>query len=107
MKSSALSSEKLHMSSFSSGETVKGARRAFIWTLDSLPGSSQSSAGNEAKRSSVKLRSIVEGFCFLGSVSSLRWKINRNPETHLFALLLNSCIAASTKRLARNLQGQN
>ena len=95
--------KNLHTSPFRSGKTVKGARRAFIWTLDSLPRFFTIERRNEAKRSSVKLRSIGEGFCFSGFVSSLRWKPNGNPETYLFALFLNSGIAASTKRLARNL----
>jgi len=102
-----LVNRKIAHVSFRSGKTVKGARWAFIGTLDSLSRSFTIERRNEAKRSSVKLRSIVEGVCFSGSVSSLRWKLNGNPETHLFTLFLHFCIAASTKRLARNLQGLN
>jgi hypothetical protein len=52
---------------------ARPARGAFISTLDSLPESLTMEGGNEAKRSSVELRSLVEGFCFLGSVSSV-WR---------------------------------
>jgi uncharacterized membrane protein len=66
-----------------SWEAVKGAPKAFISTLDSLPGSLTIERGNEAKRSSVELRSLVEGFCFLGSVSSVwrgtEWQPGNTP----------------------------
>jgi hypothetical protein len=41
---------------------VKGARRAFISTLDRIFRASTIEAGNEAKRSSVELRSLAEFF---------------------------------------------
>jgi hypothetical protein len=73
MKSSAPSSGKFAHVTFRSWEAVKGALKAFISTLDSLPGSLTIERRNEAKRSSVELRSIVASFCFLGSVSSV-WR---------------------------------
>src|SRR5215469_4109711 len=73
MKSLASSSRKFAHATVRSWEAVKGALKAFILTLDSLPGSFTMERGNEAKRSSVELRSLVEGFCFLGSVSSV-WR---------------------------------
>src|SRR5215467_10000784 len=57
------------------GKLSREPARAFISTLDSLPGSFTMERRNEAKRSSVKLRSIAEGFswvrAFLGSVLTL------------------------------------
>jgi len=41
---------------------VKGAQRAFISTLDRIFRASTIEAGNEAKRSSVELRSLAEFF---------------------------------------------
>jgi hypothetical protein len=73
MTSSASSSRKFAHVTVRSWEAVKGALKAFISTLDSLPGSLTIERENEAKRSSVELRSIVAGFCFLGSVSSV-WR---------------------------------
>jgi hypothetical protein len=45
-----------------SGGTVKGARRAFISTLDSPPDLFTMERGNEAKRSTVELRSLTADF---------------------------------------------
>ncbi len=48
--------------SFGVGRGVKGARRAFISTLDAPPDPFIIERGNEAKRSSVELRSLAEDF---------------------------------------------
>jgi hypothetical protein len=45
------------------GSGVKGARRAFISTLDATPDLFSIEHGNEAKRSAVELRSLEVGFC--------------------------------------------
>ena len=45
------------------GRGVKGARRAFISTLDAPPDLFRIEHGNEAKRSTVELRSLAVGFC--------------------------------------------
>jgi hypothetical protein len=45
------------------GRAVKGARGAFILTLDGPPDLLTIERGNEAKRSSVELRSLPERFC--------------------------------------------
>src|SRR5215469_11594107 len=83
MKSSAVSSRKFAHVTVRSWEAVKGAPKAFILALDSLPGSLTMERGNEAKRSSVELRSLVEGFGFLGSVSSAwrgsEWQPGNTP----------------------------
>jgi hypothetical protein len=45
------------------GRGIKGARRAFISTLDAPPDLFRIEGGNEAKRSTVELRSLAVGFC--------------------------------------------
>src|SRR5205807_2660003 len=51
------------------GRGVKGARRAFISTLDAPPDLLRIERGDEAKRSAVELRSLAVGFrcCIKGS----------------------------------------
>src|SRR5262252_10351607 len=91
MKSSAPSSGKFAHVTVRSWEAVKGALKAFISTLDSLPGSLTIERGNEAKRSSVELRSLVEGFCFLGSVSSALRGSEWQPGNTPLRAFLNFC----------------
>src|SRR5215831_8669044 len=55
------------------GRRSRAPARAFISTLDRLSRPLTIARGNEAKRSSVELRSLVEGFCCWGSVSSV-WR---------------------------------
>jgi len=106
MKSSAVVKVKICTRHRSILGGCQGRLKAFILTLDSLPGSLTMERGNEAKRSSVELRSLVEGFGFLGSVSSVLRGSQWQPGNTALRAFLNCCVPASTKRLVRNLWGQ-
>src|SRR5215469_3195264 len=72
---------------------------AFISTLDSPP-SPHNGARNEAKRSSVQLRSMAEGFCFLLASSPKpdeHQTSERNCKIKLVTRSLNCRTATSTK----------
>ena len=62
---------------------------------------------NEAKRSSVELRSLAEGFGFLGCVSSVWRGSEWQPGNTPLRAFLNFALAASTQRLVRNLWDLN
>ena len=81
----------LHTSPLDPGRLSRAPPRAFILTLDSLPGSLTMERGNEAKRSSVELRSVVEKFGFLVSVSSVWRGTEWQPRNTPLRAFLNIC----------------
>ena len=85
MKSSAWSSRKFAHVTVRSWEAVKGALKAFISTLDSLPGSLTIERANEAKRQ-LSFVPLLQGFVSWVLFPQFGEEPNGNPETHLFAL---------------------